>query len=168
VTWISAPTLGKIVQNGVSVGQSVVADQPLFTEQTVTNERYLVRAPVSGIVATLNAPKGAWVSYGTPLLAIVNPTRYRVTANIPETAMKDLWIGQTAVIRLPADPGKPFGGHVVRIGAATRAVNPAVLSASTAFSKAIPWIPVTLTIQAPHTALWLGENATVEIRRKGS
>ncbi|MCY0863748.1 MAG: HlyD family efflux transporter periplasmic adaptor subunit [Sulfobacillus sp.] len=163
--WITAPEAGHITADDVTVGQSVSAGETLLTETLANGTPLSVTAPANGVVATMNAPRGQWVAAGTPLLAVVNPAQYQVTANIPETQMANVWVGQTAVIRLSAYPGTRFSGQVVRIGTETLSVNPAVLSASTTFSKQVQWVPVTLTINAPNTALWPGENATVKIRR---
>jgi len=59
-----------------------------------------IKSPVSGIVGDLLVEQKAAVSRDTPVLSVVDLSRFEIDAQIPESYADDLAIGMTAEIRL--------------------------------------------------------------------
>lgn len=65
--------------------------------------RITVRAPTDGIVMTIRVAIGATVAPGgEPLLELGDPTRLQVVAQVPESDMRRIAVGQEATVELPA------------------------------------------------------------------
>lgn len=73
---------------------------------------YPVFAPVSGIVREIGARPGAQVSPGQSLVTITGLSRVWVIAEVPETALRDVRIGQPAEVTFVAFPGEVRTGSV--------------------------------------------------------
>jgi multidrug resistance efflux pump len=71
-----------------------------------------VRAGSEGVLQQLNLEVGQWVNPGIELARVVQPGRLKAVLRIPETQMRDVVIGQTALIDTRNDTIK---GRVVRI-----------------------------------------------------
>jgi len=65
--------------------------------------RITVRAPSDGVVITIRVAVGATVAPGgEPLLELGDPTRLQVIAQVPESDLRRIAIGQEATVELPA------------------------------------------------------------------
>lgn len=82
-------------------------------------EHAVVTAPISGIVAVKSVNAGESVAVGQPLINIANLNDTWVAANIDETKVGKMHVGQSVVFTLDAYPGMKFTGEVSEIGAAT-------------------------------------------------
>jgi multidrug resistance efflux pump len=71
-----------------------------------------VRAGSTGVLQQLNLEVGQWVNPGIELARVVEPGRLKAVLRIPETQMRDVVIGQTALIDTRNDT---IVGRVVRI-----------------------------------------------------
>jgi HlyD family secretion protein len=71
-----------------------------------------VRSPVDGIVGDLLVVQKAAVARDTPVMAVVDLTRFEIDAQIPESYADDLAIGMTAEINVG---GRIFAGQVVAV-----------------------------------------------------
>lgn len=86
-------------------------------------------APVSGTVTALNSGLGAYLNDPTAaLMTIANLEQVWVTANVPENLVAQVAKGQTAEVRLNAEPGQVRRGAIAFVSA--------VLDADTHRSKA--------------------------------
>lgn len=65
-------------------------------------EELNVRAPVDGIIGTLNVADRAVVPQNAPLMTVVDLSRLEVELEIPETYAEDLGLGMTAEVRIGA------------------------------------------------------------------
>jgi HlyD family secretion protein len=110
------------LQNAELAHQHAIADADLFDERlafelraselAVERQRLLVadlqrqvdalaiRSPVNGIVGDLLVEQKAAVAKDTPVMAVVDLTRFEVDAQIPESYADDLAIGMVAEIML--------------------------------------------------------------------
>ena len=70
-----------------------------------------VRAPDSGVVSDLTLQLGQYVTAGTQLAKVVQPSKLKAVLQIPETQAKDVSIGETASIDTR---NGIIPGHVVR------------------------------------------------------
>ena len=76
-----------------------------------------VKAGSAGVLQQLNLEVGQWVNPGIELARVVQPGRLKAVLRIPETQMRDVVIGQTALIDTRNDT---IVGRVVRIDPAAQ------------------------------------------------
>lgn len=74
-----------------------------------------VTAPFTGRIVTVHALRGAAVELGTPIFTIADLTTVTVVAQVPETALPDVRVGQEVLVRLVAYPERRWAGRVARI-----------------------------------------------------
>lgn len=78
----------------------------------------VIYAPASGKLSEVSVKQGQLVSAGTQLMSVVPPERW-IIANIKETDMANVKIGQSASVSIDALGGKAFSGKVAEISPAT-------------------------------------------------
>ena len=71
-----------------------------------------IKSPVSGIVGDLLVEQKAVVSRDTPVLSVVDLSRFEIDAQIPESYADDLAIGMAAEIRVG---GNTYPGQLVAV-----------------------------------------------------
>lgn len=92
---------------GVSEAQIAALDQ---TRQA--QRRVVLHAPSPGIVTEIGAREGAAVAPGMPLASIVDLSRVWIVAQVPETRLQWISVGQPADATLSALPGEKYEGKV--------------------------------------------------------
>ena len=111
--------------------------------------RTTLAAPVGGIVARRNVQIGQRVAQGAPLMAIVPLDQMWITANLKETQLKDVRIGQPVAVTADAY-GKDivFHGRVVGQEAGTGAAFAAVpaQNATGNWIKVVQRVPVRIAL----------------------
>jgi len=75
-------------------------------------EDSVLKAPFSGIVTRRNVEVGDILGPGTPAFRIIDMSRVKVQAGIPEKYIEDFRIGNTVAVRFDAIPGKTFKGRI--------------------------------------------------------
>jgi membrane fusion protein, multidrug efflux system len=81
----------------------------------------VVTAPVDGIVSRMRLQPGEWVEEGTPAFSIVDPASLWIEANLKETQLEHVAVGQQVAIEVDAYPSAVWRGEVASISAATGA-----------------------------------------------
>jgi len=112
-------------------------------------DRTVVKAPVSGTVATVPLVSGEQVTASQPLFAIVTDTTPWVDANFKETQLTNVKVGQKATIELDIYPGVRWQARVTSISPATGAQF-AILppqNASGNWVKVVQRLPVRLQLE---------------------
>ena len=107
-----------------------------------------VRAPASGIVSRKQVEVGQLVNAGQPLLTVVSDTGVFVTANMKETQLADVCVGQPVAIDVDTYGGATAQGVVESVAAATGSKF-ALLPPDNAtgnFTKVVQRIPVRVRI----------------------
>ena len=107
-----------------------------------------VPAPTSGIVSRKQVEVGQLVQAGQPLLTIVSDTGVFVTANMKETQLADICIGQPVAIDVDTYGGATAEGVVESVAAATGSKF-ALLPPDNAtgnFTKVVQRVPVRIRI----------------------
>ncbi|MEO7986407.1 MAG: HlyD family secretion protein [Gemmatimonadales bacterium] len=110
-------------------------------------------APVDGIVARRSAEPGALVQAGQNLLSIVPDRDVWVTANLKETQLAQVRVGQTVEFTVDAYPDRTFGGKVESLSPATGA-RFALLPPDNAtgnFTKVVQRVPVRIAVERPES-----------------
>jgi membrane fusion protein (multidrug efflux system) len=90
-------------------------------QQLVDLEDRTVRSPVPAVIDRTFVQVGEYVAAGQRILILHNPAEVWVEANIKETQIRKLRLGQTVLVAVDAYPGERFVGRVGRIGSATTA-----------------------------------------------
>ncbi|AEJ38560.1 secretion protein HlyD family protein [Sulfobacillus acidophilus TPY] len=162
--------VGQHVNQGQVIGQETVAGGatvPTKGSKTASTGSTTVNivAPVSGRIATINTQVGSVMATGTPIVTEVNLGQISVVANIPETKIRNVQIGQTATITVDAHPGVSFTGTVQEIQPTTQSFFSLIPTTATAgtFTKVTQRIPVILSIDNAGYTLLPGESAEVRI-----
>lgn len=75
----------------------------------------LILAPEDGVIIRRDLEPGATVTAGLPIFLLANPETVWVKANVDESQLKEVALGQAATITLRSAPGEKFPGQVARI-----------------------------------------------------
>jgi membrane fusion protein (multidrug efflux system) len=129
-------------------------------------EKTVIHSPVTGSVSQAIADSGEHVRAGQPIAIVNDPQDVWVSANIEETRIRQVQLGQPVDIAVDAYPDQSFQGQVHQIGAATRsefAIIPAG-SASAHFIKVTQRIPVRIVVENPDNLLKPGMMVEVGIQ----
>jgi len=80
-------------------------------------EYAVLRAPVDGVITAQQVEVGQVVSPGQPLFRLAADGEREVLFALPEQRIKDVRIGQPAMVELWSQPGMPFGGRIRELSA---------------------------------------------------
>ena len=102
------------------------ADHPMYLE-ALTEEKEVrlmldyteVRAQSSGIVSRMELETGEWVEQGESVFYLVGADKVWVEANLKETQLTKIKVGQKVEARLDAFPELSIAAYVAQISAAT-------------------------------------------------
>lgn len=92
-----------------------------LAQQLVDVEDRTIRSPVPAVIDRTFVLPGEYVAAGQRILLLHNPGEVWVEANIKETQVGRLKLGQTVRVSVDAYPSETFEGRVGRIGSATTA-----------------------------------------------
>ncbi|MBY4674359.1 HlyD family secretion protein [Burkholderia multivorans] len=108
-----------------------------------------IEAPIDGMVGQRSVRVGAYVTPGTPLLAVVPLQQAYVTANFQETQLTDVRPGQSADIWVDTWPGHLLHGTVDSFAPATGVTFAAIApdNATGNFTKVVQRIPVKIVLR---------------------
>ena len=79
-------------------------------------EHQTIVSPIDGVVGRTFVSAGERVEQGQRLMSLHNPSAIWVEANVRETDVGRLEVGQPVSIHIDAYPGETFEGRVERIG----------------------------------------------------
>ena len=83
--------------------------------------RTVINATTDGVVTNIGLQRGEYVVAGEPLFGIVSSAGVWVDANLKETKLTNVKVGQAAIILVDSYPEMPWRALVASIGAATGA-----------------------------------------------
>lgn len=124
-----------------------------------------IRSPTSGVVDRVFVEPGEYVTPGQRLAIVHDPQSIWVEANIKETAIRKLAIGQKVAITVDAFPDESFEGKITTIGNSTTgsfALLPTP-NPSGNFTKITQRLPVRIGIEQRQQKLRPGMMVEVEI-----
>jgi membrane fusion protein (multidrug efflux system) len=81
----------------------------------------MVRAPVDGVVSRMRLQPGEWLDEGEPAFSLINPATTWIEANLKETQLEHVQVGQQVEIEADAYPNDLWIGKVASISPATGA-----------------------------------------------
>jgi Multidrug resistance efflux pump len=163
---------GKLKEFDVREGDSVQEDQIIgrvsadgLADSAI--DKSLLRSPVSGVMVKTQAEVGEFVAAGTALAVMVDPDQLYISANIKETELQKLKVGQKVDIRIDQFAGRSFHGKVQAVGeAANSAFSLLPSSSSGTFTKVVQNVPVKITLDKIGVRLLPGTSAIVKIHLK--
>ncbi len=164
---VAAPASGQIYSVLADVGANVKKGDMLATIQVNTAgtsaSRLLtyVTSPISGTVAARNVNVGETIAAGTSFGSLVDLGQLWVIANVDETRLSEIHVGQPVDIEIGA-AGQTFRGKVAEIGAATTSVLSPSISL-TSSGDTTEKVPVKIVFDYPGARLVPGMSANIKI-----
>ncbi|SFI72325.1 HlyD family efflux transporter periplasmic adaptor subunit [Thermoflavimicrobium dichotomicum] len=149
-------------QNGATFKQGEEVGQVAAGNQTIH-----ITSPIEGTIVQNKALDGQLVAAGQPLAQVVNMKKLYIMANIEETAIKDVSVGQEVDIVIDAFSDTKIKGKVAQIGLTTNStfsLLPAQ-NASGDYTKEVQRIPVKIEMERYPEGIVPGMNATIKIHK---
>jgi multidrug resistance efflux pump len=169
---IAAPSNGKLTDWNGNVGKSFSAGATVgtiaTTDATGKSVNMNVTVPTNGTIVQNNAVQNSFVAAGTPLATAYDMNNLYVTANIDETNINEVAVGQNVDIYVDAFPNQTLKGTVQQIGLATAGTFSLLPSSNTTgnYTKVTQVVPVKISIDDnTGTAIVPGMNVTVRIHK---
>ncbi len=124
-----------------------------------------IKSPVDGVVDRTFVKPGEYVTPGQRLALVHDPRKIWIGANIKETQISKLKIGQRVELTIDAYPDIPFEGRIVSIGNATTSEFALLPSPNPSgnFTKITQRLPVRIAIQQKDGLLRPGMMVEVNI-----
>lgn len=135
--------VGELEKFDIKEGDYVNKDE-ILAKQSIDNisgsdfEKALIKAPIAGKIIKKQGVIGENVAPGQVLMMIVDPEKLYITANIEETKLEKVKIGQVVDIKIDQFKNKKFTGKIKAIGnAANSAFSMFPSSTGTTFTKVV-------------------------------
>ena len=163
---------GKLLELYVNEGQHVekgqiIARQDMGTLPDTSLEMSIVRAPITGTVIKKQGTVGEIVSPGQSLAIMIDPSAIYINANIEETKLEKLKIGQPVDITVDEYGGSKLTGKVQSIGEATAATFSLLpTSSGGTFTKVTQKVPVKIKLDKYNVKLHPGISVVAKIHVK--
>jgi membrane fusion protein (multidrug efflux system) len=127
----------------------------------------VVRAPVDGMVSRMRLQPGEWLEEGQAAFSVINPASTWIEANLKETQLEHVQIGQQVEIAADAYPNDLWLGKIASISPATGAEFALIppQNATGNWVKVVQRLPVRIAVE-PHDdqpPLRAGMTVTVSI-----
>jgi membrane fusion protein (multidrug efflux system) len=127
----------------------------------------VVRAPVDGVVSRMRLQPGEWLEEGEPAFSMINPATTWIEANLKETQLEYVEVGDRVGIEVDAYPGGLWSGKVASISPATGAEFAIIppQNATGNWVKVVQRLPVRIAVEprAGQPPLRAGMTVTVSI-----
>lgn len=129
----------------------------------LAHENTTIRSPIDGVVVQKLAEVGNILEAGQVAVTIADVDHAWIAANIEETAVGEVKVGQKVMISI--DEGGKLTGHVAEVRAATASQFALIPSENAAgnFTKLVQRIPIKIEVD-PHKGRVLRPGQSVEIR----
>jgi multidrug resistance efflux pump len=152
---VALPSQVGIAQNG----------QPRFDFLGAADTRVDVQSPISGVVIATPVAVGASVQAGQAIVGVLDPTQLWVNANIDETNIERVRVGQAVVAHVDALNANVPGSveAITPATAATFSMLPSNTSSGN-FNKVTQLVPVRIRVLLAGQPALLGTSVEVKIR----
>jgi multidrug resistance efflux pump len=162
---LTAGASGQLVRMYVSPGDEVKAGQVLAQ----VDKGPYVRSPVDGTVTDVKMQKGDYVTASDVILVVAKTSDMYITANVEETNILKIQMGQSVSVSLDAY-GRSFDGYVEDVSTVTSTKltgSATSFTTSGTYTKVTQLIPIKIKLlDNVDLADIIGTNATVKIRIK--
>ncbi len=127
-----------------------------------------IKAPVSGVVGLKSVEEGEIVAFGQPLFSVTNLSDVWIGANIEETYIGRIKIGQQVNFTIDAYPDKNFIGQVIEVGPASGSQFALLPTENTSanFTKVTQRLPIKIKPVDSEYVLKPGMSAVINIMTK--
>ncbi|WP_315068173.1 efflux RND transporter periplasmic adaptor subunit [uncultured Clostridium sp.] len=163
---------GKLLELNVDDGDVVTKNEILARQEMnglpdTSVEQSLVRAPIDGIVVKKQGEVGEIFSNSQPLFTLVDPKNIYITANIEETKLSEVKVGQPVDISIDQFGSEKFTGKVKTIGEISNsAISLLPSSTSGTFTKVVQKVPIKIALNDYSEKILPGTNAVIKIHIK--
>ena len=167
------PTVGSTVHKGDTVAQVALPSQigtaqngqPKLGFLDSGNSTVDVQSPVDGVVLAMPTTPGASIQAGQPLVTVVDPSEMWVNANIEETNVARIQVGQQVTVHVDA-LNKDVPGRVDSITPATASSFSLLPSSNSSgnFTKVTQLVPVRISVNLGNRPALLGSSVEVKIK----
>ena len=169
---IAAPANGKLTGWEGKVGDHFSKDNPIGTILTTgangVPTEMKVTMPTDGTVVQSSAVQNSFVAAGTPLAQVFDLNNLWVTANIDETKIDEIAVGQDVDIYVDSFPNSTLKGKIQQIGLATASTFSLLPSSNNTanYTKVTQVVPVKVSIDDNKgVGIVPGMNVTVRIHK---
>ncbi|MFW2487300.1 HlyD family secretion protein [Clostridium chromiireducens] len=163
---------GKLLELNIAEGDKVTKNE-ILARQEMNNlpdtsvEQSLVRSPIDGIVVKKQGTVGELLSTGQTLITLVDPSKLYISANIEETKLGKVKVGQPVDITIDQYDSEKFSGKVKTIGEVSNsAISLLPSSTSGTFTKVVQRIPIKIELDSFNEKILPGTNAIIKIHIK--
>ena len=124
---ILSPGLGTLTEFALIEGDRVKEDQviarllPADSVLSGPAAFWPLRPPIDGVVVKTQAVSGQMVAPGQPIAVLADVDAIRIEANIEETRIARVAVGQQVTVTIDALGRREFAGYVTQIGRITQA-----------------------------------------------
>lgn len=166
---INAQMQGKLVALDVAEGDRVYRDQIVGRQEAPGQsdtglEQSLLRSPMDGVVIKKQGVPGEILSSGQAVAMVVDPAQLYVVANIEETKLDRIAVGQPVDVTIDQFGKKKWPGKVTLIGQASNSTFALISTAGgSTFTKVVQKVPVRIAVDTGTLQLLPGTNAVVRI-----
>lgn len=163
---------GKLLEMNVAEGDTVTKNEILGRQDMnglpdTSIEQSLMRSPINGIVVKKQGTVGELLGAGQSVITLIDPSKLYITADIEETKLGKVQVGQTVDITIDQYDSKRFTGKVKSIGeVANSALSMLPASTSATFTKVVQRISVKIQLDDFDSKILPGTNAVVKIHVK--
>jgi len=139
--------------------------QPKVDYLGAGDTRVDVKAPFDGVIVATPSAVGSTVAVGQPVVTMVDPTQLWVNANIEETNIARVKVGQPVTVHVDA-LGSDLPGKVDVITPATSATFSILPTSNSSgnFTKVTQLVPVRISVNLGGHQPLLGANVAVKIK----
>ena len=93
----------------VQQASGAVAEVNSYLEDSV------IKAPISGVITSINVDEGELISTGMPLAAVTSPENPWVEVNVKETDLAKVHLGKEVKLTFAAYPDETYQGKIVNV-----------------------------------------------------
>jgi multidrug resistance efflux pump len=167
MTTIVAPAAGQLTNWNVQEGDQLKKGSRVGTISGGSTPMNIT-ASGDGTVVREQANDNQLVQPGQVLAQIIDMSKLYITANIEETSLQDITVGDSVDITVDGDPNTVYEGKMEKIGYATNSTFSLMpqQNASGNYTKVTQKVPVRISIKAPSDKVLPGMNAEVSISTK--
>ncbi|AZG38331.1 MULTISPECIES: HlyD family secretion protein [Bacillus] len=160
---ITAPAAGKVTDWNLDEGKEVSKNDVVAKIKGQQNAD--VKAIMDGTIVKNEVKNGQMVQAGTTIAQEIDMKHLYITANIKETDIRDIEVGNKVDVIVDGDPNTTFDGTVEEIGYATNSTFDMLPSSNSSgnYTKVTQKVPVKISLSNPSDKVLPGMNASVKI-----
>ena len=164
---IVAPQSGLLVDWNLKEGETI-SEKDVVGQVSNGKTSRPVAAMMKGMIIKNEIRPNSMVQLGQVLAHEADMDHLYVMANIKETDLKDVSVGDNVDVKVDGDPGTIFNGKVKAIGYATNSFFSALPTDNTSgsYTKVTQKVPVKISISDPSDKVLPGMNAEIKIAKK--